>query len=230
MSRVSKVWQGAVILVALGVSLWAASTVFPPGESERRPAPKPTGDQYDTRWTTFEDATARFRIDYPDNLLMLSQEGPRVTLSHSIPHRHPDPCNLRGDQPAILETLTDFHVQMEVIGTGFRETVTSRQDPQFVQEYLFDDRLKTVPGFIDEVRIDSLRGYLITMGAEGCGVYEYYFALTETDTLVVERSFIPEFQPIVAGHEEYLRLPGIIRPEEERRLFNKIMSTFRLLE
>ena len=150
-------------------------------------------------------------------------------MTHSIPLEHPDPCDFRGDAPP-LSTLTDFEVSIEVVSQSLREAIIANESDYLVSKFLIDDKLQIEPGFIDEVSVGSLQGYRITSGVEGCGEYTYYLPFTSRKVLIVKRSFIPEFKPIIANYEEYLKVPGIIPPDREEELFNSILSTFRFLD
>jgi len=180
-------------------------------------------------WKTYMNEKCGYEVKYPENTIAVSEEGERLVMTHSILLEHPDPCDFRGGAPP-LQTLTDFEVNIEVSGRNLSETVTANESDYLVSNFLLDNRLRIEPGFIDEVNIGSLQGYRVTKGVEGCGEYTYYFPLTPKNTLFVKRSFITELKPIIPGYEEYLRLPGVISPDEEERLFNQILSTFRFLE
>jgi hypothetical protein len=177
-------------------------------------------------WKIYADKEYKFEIKYPDKIISISKEGNRTFLTHSIDYEHSDACDFIGNKPA-LEKLTDFNVNFEILNKSFRETIIEKESDYFVTEYLEDDKFKTNPGFIDEITIGSLQGYKITMGVEGCGEYRYYFPLDSKNTLIVSRAFITEFKPIITDYQEYLKLPGIIPPEREEKLFNLILSTFK---
>jgi hypothetical protein len=131
---------------------------------------------------------------------------------------------------AVLKDLTDFNVSLRIFNTSFEQTIKANEYPNFSAGYLREDSLKVDHGFIDDVLIGSLKGYCITAGVEGCGIYTYYFSLNSNNTLQVQRSFIPELNPIIRNSKEYLKLPGIISPDEEERLFNLILSSFKFLK
>jgi len=182
-----------------------------------------------TNWDTYRNEGQGYELQYPEGIIAISEIGPRIVLAHAIPLVHPDYCDFRGDAPP-LRTLTDFEVSIEVVSRSLREAVIANESDYLVSGFLVDDRLRIEPDFIDEVSIGSLKGYRITMGVEGCGEYTYYFPLTPRNVLVVKRTFVTEFKPIIANYEEYLKLAGIIPPDEEERLFNSILSTFRFWE
>jgi hypothetical protein len=180
-------------------------------------------------WKIYQFIKPGFEIKYPADIIKISKEGEKLFLIHSIPFEHENPCDLIGDAPPLME-LIDFRVSVQVFNKSFKETIKTNEYPDFVAGYLVEDSLKVDHGFIDDVRIGSLRGYLITAGAEGCGIYTYYFPLDFDNTLKVERTFITELQPVIRNYKEYLKLPGIIPPDEEERLFNQILSSFKFLK
>lgn len=179
-------------------------------------------------WKVYKNEVLGFEISYPSNKITISQEGNKIKLSHSISHEHPDPCEFRDNMP-LLKFLTDLNVSIEVANKDLGAAVIINEGDYLASNILPDNKLKIEPNFIDEFNIDSLKGYQITTGVEGCGRLAYYFPLTSNKTLIVIRSFITEFNPIVLDYQEYLELPGIIPPNEEENLFNKILSSFKFM-
>jgi hypothetical protein len=177
-------------------------------------------------WKIYQYKKPGFEIRYPADILTASKEGEKVILTHAIQFEHPNPCDFVGDAPSLKE-LTDFRVTLETISKSFQQTIIANEGGSIAQNYLSDDTLKTYPGYIDQAAIGSLKGYRIAEGVEGCGFFAYYFPLDQNNTLRVERSYITELLPVMPDREKYLRLPGIIPPDEEERLFNLILSSFK---
>lgn len=180
-------------------------------------------------WNIYKNEKQGYELRYPKGIIATSEAGPRITMTHAIPLEHQDPCDFKGDAP-LLKTLTDFKVSLEVVNQSLRETIIANESDFLVSNFLVDDKLTIAPDFIDAVNIGQLTGYRITSGVEGCGEYTYYFPLGPGNVLVVKRSFITELKPIIVNYQEYLRLPGVISPDEEEKLFNRILSTFRFLQ
>ena len=223
----------AVILFAivscgvLGYQYW-----WSPKHKARMPEIEPletaTKDE-NANWNVYRNESQRYELRYPKGTITVSEVSSRIVMTHAITLEHPDPCDFKGDAPP-LKTLTDFEVSIEVVSLNLRETVIANESDFLVSRFLVDDKLSIAPGFIDEVSIGSLTGYRITSGVEGCGEYTYYFPLAPRNVLIVKRSFITELQPIIANYQEYLKLPGVISPDEEEKLFNGILSTFQFSE
>src|SRR3990170_929343 len=181
-------------------------------------------------WKIYQYKKPGFEIRYPATVIKVSKEGEKVILTHSISFEHPNPCAFSDEAPATIEELTDFRVTLETISKSFKETIATYEGGSITRYYLLDDTLRIEPGFIDKMSIGELNGYRITKVVEGCGLFSYYFPLDSNNILKVERSFITELQSIIRNYKEYLKLPGIISPEEEEKLFNQIVSSFEFLK
>ena len=177
-------------------------------------------------WKTYRSDSIPFEIKHPTELRVEQGSVGELIFVHSIPHQHPDPCDF-GDTVHALKELVDFHVSVRLAPKDFRETVMEGEIG-LVAEYVSDSALTVVPGWIDAVTIGELSGYRIQFGVEGCGGFRYYFPLSPQQTLFVTRKLITEFNPIIGNYKDYLQLPGIITPEEEEKLFSKMLASFKL--
>lgn len=180
-------------------------------------------------WKTYRNEILKFQIRYPQETISLSEKQNKIILSHSVVFEHDDPCDFKGEGLKLKE-LVDFNVSFELLNRGFDMAVKETQGEDFFADYFSRNKLKTEPGFIDEIKIGNLSGYVVTQGTEGCGQYLYYFPLNSENTLVIWRAFIPELQPAVASYQDNLNLPGIIFPEKEKILFEQIFSTFKPID
>lgn len=166
-----------------------------------------------------------FSFQYPTDLT-LGFKGEAVTLTHAVDYRHNDLCNMR-DGVRQLNELTDFNVTLAYYKKPMSDTIQATVPSNMVGDYLNGTSLKVTPGFIDEYQAGNLKGYKITSGAEGCGVYTYYFPLTSGTTLYATQAFVPEFQPINPDYQKYLRIPGIISPDKEETYFQTVVTSFK---
>jgi len=178
-------------------------------------------------WKIYHDNSFEFK--YP-GILTLDQQDDKIVLNHFINYHHPNPCDFKGDALQ-LEKITDFNLSFKIFDKNLKDTIGISEGSDYIIKNFFQDKnLKTSPGFIDDFSIGTLKGYLITSGVEGCGRFAYYFPLSQNTTLVATRAFIPEFQPIIVDYQTYSNLPGIISPNQEEDFFNKILSSFLIIQ
>jgi hypothetical protein len=150
-------------------------------------------------------------FEYPA-LLSLKEDGNKVTLSHSVPYKHPDPCDFKGDAPE-LDKLTDFSTTFTVVAKNLKDT----QADNFVWQY-------------ESVKVGSLDGYKGESGIEGCGLHTYIFPISQYKTLVVKRPYVTEFNPIIADYQKYLNLPNVILPAQADEYFSKILLSLKFVK
>jgi len=173
-----------------------------------------------------------FEFKYPEIITISRDLGLWIDMVHSVPLEHDDLCDGRGDAPP-LEELVDFEITIYVPQIDLIHAMCNAPYDYDVDcsDYVIDNKVITIPGYVDEAIIGSLKGYRKTVGAEGCGMYEYYFPLSQEVTLVIWRSFRPELNPRISTlAEEYLEIPGIINPEEEEEIFNQMFSSFKFVD
>lgn len=180
-------------------------------------------------WEIYKNEVLKIQLEYPKEIVSLLEEQNKIFLNHSVAFEHNDPCDFKGEGLKLKE-LVDFKVNFELFKGGLEEAVQNNESAEFVSNYLLNSKLKVDPGFIDEITIGNLNGYVVTEGIEGCGQYAYYLPLNSNNTLIVWRSFIPEFQPIIVDYQKNLQIPGIVSPEKEESLFKQIFSTFKLID
>lgn len=167
-------------------------------------------------------------LRYPARLILESQEE-GVRLTHDVEYRHPDHCDFRGDGK-YLEAIRDVDIRVMVFPKGLTETIKANEG-DFISPYILPDgTIKTDGGFLDTYQDDNKvwDGYRITEGAEECGQYRYYFPVSSSQTLLIRRAFVPELSPNTLLSETYLKVPGVIPPTEEERLFQEILSSIEI--
>lgn len=144
-----------------------------------------------------------------------SKSGGVITLSHSIAYKHADPCDFKGgSQP--LDRLTDLDVSLKVINQNLKDLLQSSSYPGW--DYVSKNPFTS----------GSLNGYMITEGVEGCRKDVYYFPISQSKTLAIERALITEFDPIIGDYKTYLALPETISPEQGKGIFAQILSSVKV--
>jgi hypothetical protein len=178
-------------------------------------------------WEIYKNETLKIQFEYPKKIVSLLEQQNKIFLNHSVVFEHNNPCDFKGDGLKLKE-LADFRVNLELFKGDLEAAVKNQESEDFVSNYLSEKKLKLEQGFIDEIAIGGLKGYIVTQGIEGCGQYTYYFPLNSENTLIIWRSFVPELQPIIEDYQKNLQIPGIISPDQEEILFRQIFSTFQL--
>jgi hypothetical protein len=179
-----------------------------------------------SEWKAYTSENPRFEIKYPAGLTVVADNNNKLILSHALPFVHGNPCDM-SDHPGVLQDLTDFKMEIEVIDGGLKQAIIKGEDSA-APSFLVDDTVINLDRH--SLTISKLKGYVIPYGVEGCGGFRYYFPLNKSFTLLVRRKLITELDPIISNYRDYRQQPGIIFPDEEERLFNRIISTFRFLE
>lgn len=191
----------------------------------------PTADT--TTWTTYKGlhADEEFEFKYPSDILKLDAKDDAITLRHSTPLRHVNPCDER-DNPTTLDNLTDVDITMQFLQGNLGDAISKNEPPEFLSEYFYYSDpgyqdLRLIPGFIDFIDIGSLHGYRITSGIEGCGVYTYYFPGLQTGRILIVKRTYGELTSLGTESQKYRTLPGVILPDEEEKIVHGILSTFK---
>jgi hypothetical protein len=175
-------------------------------------------------WSEFTSEQAGFRIRYPSNFKAAGSH-----IVHSIPVKVGDPCYFGDEERELLPELVDCDLRFRMFEGELRKAVEAFEPPR-AENFVSIDSVRIERGFIDSVRIGNRKGYRIHHGAEGCGGFTYYFPVSPRATLVIERKFITLLNPIIRDYKRYQSLPGVIAPEQEEAIFQRILSTFRYLE
>jgi len=183
------------------------------------PSPTTTPDAI-AYWRTFLNEYSGFEFKYPNNFL-LREDGTMVSLEHSVPHKYSDPCDLK-DGTRMLDKVVDFNAKYEVVNVKPEEAVQSKLS-YLANDILLNGKIRPELAY----SVGNLKGYKHEMGAEGCGLETYFFEVNNEGTLVVERQLSPERTLLITNYQKFLALPGIITPEEEIKIFNQILATFK---
>lgn len=173
---------------------------------------KPVSLQTNTSdWKKYSDASISF--EYPA-LTSVKLDGGTISLSHSIPYRHANPCDFKGTALP-LDRFEDFNISLKVVNQNLKDFVQGNTNPSW--DYVSKNPFTS----------GTLNGFKISSGVEGCGEDIYYITISSTQTLVIHRRYIAEFNSINGDYRTYFNLPGIISPDKEEEYFNHILSTLK---
>ena len=167
-----------------------------------------------------------FKLDnlefsYSD-LLTLKKEGEVISLAHSIPQKHQNSCDFKGDG-IMVDNITDFQSSFKIYNKDLKNSITSDFSANSViQNLAKGPDVILDPGFVDKYTIGSFDGYKITQGVEGCGHYSYFLSISPNQTLVIDRSFYAQTVGTTTN-ADMLKLPGIISKEKEEQIFKSIL-------
>lgn len=173
---------------------------------------------------------SKYKLDYNvPNPLENKGSMDDAILVHSIPFEHADACDFTG-QSKTLFNFTDFRVTIKVYNRNFQETALINENEFVLDNYLKEDGFKIDNGFIEEFSTESLEGYRISEGVEGCGEDRYYFTIDNDNTLFITWKWIMELSGMLPQEvqEEYMKLEGVISPEEAELLFNEILASIEI--
>lgn len=154
---------------------------------------------------TYTNTKLGYSFQYPKKL-SLTTSGDIVNLSHSIPFENRDGgCDMVGDVE-LSKTLNDFGLSIKIVSG------------------------KVNPPYVDGTYSKGeLSGQWAYMGAEGCGVSDYYFPTSGDRTLIVTKSEIQVLSPVVTPEVrvKVLAVPGVISYEESKIIVDQILSSFK---
>ncbi len=161
-------------------------------------------------------------LEYPSELL-LKKINKSVEIYKTISYKHSQLCpnELAGD------TFKDLSVQLFLYNNGLSEFIESHPDGKNIErEFAFSgvSSLEDVKN-IKPITLAGLNGYVQEQGNQGCGYYNYFFALNDGQLLYAKRQMIPFVN--ASSYEkakEVLQLNGILTTQKEYNLFVKILE------
>lgn len=156
----------------------------------------------------------KFSFEYP-SILSLKEDNGTITISHSVKFTHYNPCDMKGTLPA-LSALTDFKATIKVVDLSIGEYLKAMGWPQ--ADYVYKNPFT----------FETMKGYRVISGVEGCGETLYYFSINPNKTVVMTHSLIAEFSTINSDYKKILTIPGVIVPNKDEEYFLEILSTLKV--
>ncbi len=156
---------------------------------------------------TYTNTKLGYSFLYPEKL-SLATSGDTVNLSHNIPFENRDGgCDMMGEAE-LSKTLNDFGLSIKI--------VPGKANPPYVD------------GTYSKGELNGKWAY---MGAEGCGVSDYYFPINGDRTLIITKSEIQILSPVVTPEvrAKVLAVPGVISYEESKTILDQILSSFKII-
>lgn len=162
-------------------------------------------------WTSYVDPQKLYSISYPSSFIKTKNTislasiatTSSISLAYRIPTKH---CSLSGK---CVPLTTNMQIQLSVLNAPVSEVTraiasSTSQEPQ-------------------SFTVGERTGVFSYMGAEGEGMYEYALPLNKTQTLFATRTYIDESSMII-----YKTAPLFIPFEDQKELFNEILSTLKI--
>ncbi len=203
----------AFLIIIGGLYIYSNKNVEAPIVNEENPVVQ------NINIKSFKLGTLEF--SYPSNLSYGSSgEGPLISLSHFVPFKHVNSCDLKDGLS--INNAIDFSSSFKLNNTNIVNSIKN-DNPYGYTDMIKNGALLIQPGFIDKYKIGSLDGYKISIGVEGCGYSTYYFPISANETLVVRRDVY--LQTLQMGREELINIPGFISQIQEEQIFNDILSS-----
>jgi hypothetical protein len=176
-----------------------------------------------SNWSLYRNEYYEFK--FPSNIIQISEATDRVILSHKVPFHHQDVCDMR-DNPAQKEYIEDFKVRITLYANNLEDSLRQEKDNHILDYYFKNGSLELSNSFISKVDTTYLSGYMIESGAEGCGIFKYYFPISQKLTMVIERDY-GDLRSISLLVDELKNQPGIILPESETEVFYDILNSIK---
>lgn len=157
-----------------------------------------------SNWKTYTNTKLGYEFKYPSKLKLIETNS-ITTLSHSIDYKNYGPCDMSGDEN-VYDKFTDFEVSFEMTSKAPNLT--------------YND---------GEYKKGALTGLMVYEGIEGCGNVKYYFTLPNKNYLIITEAAVQALGGNVNSsvRDEILNEPGVISAEEESKIFDEILSSFK---
>lgn len=174
-----------------------------------------------TSTTTQVKNTKSFKLgtlefSYP-SILTVSKNGEYTVLEHSFPWTHENRCAFAAEDKPNLDRIEDFDLSFSLINKNIDDTMKSHTPP-------YDPDKDIV-----KYQIGSLKGYKVHYNFEACGADQYYFQVSDKETLFVARPFHVQSAP-QQRLSELNSISGFIAKEKEEQIFKDILSSVKGLD
>ena len=179
------------------------------------------------QWKHCKIKNTNLKFSYPGFILNLDSTNNQLSLWHSIPFKHADPCNLKVAFPDSINGLVDLGFTISVEKSNITDFVLNLGG-DFIRKYYFiNDTLKPEKGFIDKITVGKYKGYKIQQGAEGCGINMFLLALTNSSTLRITLPYAADnnigFDNFTFNY--YPEAKGLMSPYQSTKIFYRILET-----
>lgn len=178
-------------------------------------------------WSLLTATDADFSVWYPQEEFDVTSSGNTLRVVHSHDKIYDNPCDTAGEAVTKLERFVDADLTFTFRNKSLEETVLELDDPFIADQYLENGKFKPLEGFIEPVSIAGFNGHIIRATVDGCGTDTYYFEISDSATLKVDRVAVPEF---VILHDalriEFAFMEGAVLPTREQRILEDMLRTF----
>lgn len=167
---------------------------------------------------TYRNKKLGIEFEYPEKFKVREKDG-EITVEHSVNFEHRDPCS-ENELRLTSKRIFDFYTRISILPLTPTELFI-REVMQFNESGAAE-----APKSSMRVTYGELDGFRVSNGRMGCGLYSYFFQITDESVLRVDRYPAPEFREVPESEKEmYRRVPNVILPEDEEFLFKYILST-----
>ncbi|KKR61711.1 hypothetical protein A2643_03555 [Candidatus Nomurabacteria bacterium RIFCSPHIGHO2_01_FULL_39_220] len=194
----------AVLVIGGGIYVYNKEKVETPAVDTQTPTVNTQINNSNLK--TYTDKKYGYSFQYPEKLSLTSAADVTYLL-HNVPFDNYDGgCDMKGDA-SLSKTLNDFNMSFKI--------VSREANPPYVD---------------GNYSKGILNGKWAYMGAEGCGLNNYYFPISGNRTLIVTKSQIQMLSTVVSPEvrAKVLAVPGVISYEESEIILGQILASFKI--
>lgn len=172
-------------------------------------------------WKVFKSEINGIRFEHPENFL-ISENGNIVSISHSVRRQHYYPCDF-SDEPTLRHEFTDFSMSLTLSDKSLEEKMHGIINVPGFEEDLAAGKGKE---WFEVYEAGNLKGYRFESGAEGCGMRDYLFPLSQGKILHVTESVLYHPPTVEGQGGQTEKLNGILLSNDRDQIFRQILETF----